>query len=274
MGTLICALLFDRRSNLKDTTCLRWNSLSASLVKLGPHRLSRKRTPEHHTKLLKNMDEMEKKLKSLEEQNKTLREDDEKDEEEIKRLRKNVDGERKGARNHVKNEHMKEQEQNNIYLDAHLSASAKAGITLITRPNMEKEFQCPYLINLDDDPYANKRYAYMLNRPINQFGLGKDIEPIVHRGLKKSFCTIRVEQEDYRNKEMSGQKVTVLRLTALDGQLFHNGTKMFKNETHIILSRDRIAFCGEIMMLVIPGKAQRVKISCYLKKHMMNTFWE
>ena len=80
---------------------------------------------------------------------------------------------------------MKEQEQNYINLDAHLSASAKAGITLITRPNMEKEFQCPYLINLDDDPYANKRYAYMLNRPINQFGLGKDIEPIVHQGLEK-----------------------------------------------------------------------------------------
>ena len=30
---------------------------------------------------------------------------------------------------------------------------------------------------------------------------------------------------------------------------------MFKNETHIILSRDRIAFCGEIMMLVIPGES-------------------
>ena len=30
---------------------------------------------------------------------------------------------------------------------------------------------------------------------------------------------------------------------------------MFKNETHTILSRDRIVFGGEIMMLVIPGES-------------------
>ena len=39
----------------------------------------------------------------------------------------------------------------------------------------------------------------MLNRPINQFGL-KD-KPIVHRGLKKSFCTIRVNMKTIEIKE-------------------------------------------------------------------------
>ena len=227
---------------------------SASLVKLGPHRLSRKRTPELHTKLLNNMNEMEKKLKILEEQNKALREDDQKDEEEIIRLRKTLMEKEKELRNHVKNEHMKEQEQNCVYLDAHLRSCANAGITLITHPNMEKEFQCPYLINLDDDPYTNKRYAYMLNRPINHFGLGKDIEPIVHQGLVTSFCTIQVRQEDCTKEGSCGPKVTTLHLTALEGQLFHNGTKMFQNETHPIVSWDRIVFGGEIMMLVLPGE--------------------
>ena len=70
---------------------------------------------------------------------------------------------------------------------------------------MEKEFQCPYLINLDDDPYANKRYVYAksTNQPVR---FRKDIEPIVHQGLEKSFCTIRVNKKMIQTKERVGKK--------------------------------------------------------------------
>ena len=224
---------------------------SASLVKLGPQQVNRKQTSHKHTELLGHMGEMEEKLKKLEEQNKLLQDDDDKDEEQILLLKKQLADKEKELRDHVKNEHLKEQEEILKQVNAHSKVYEKSGITLLINPEMEGKFKCPYLINVDDDPYSNNRYVYLLSRNVTNFGLHQDIEPIIHQDLVENFCTIEVVTDD--KETGSDSPSPQLTLIARDGVVHHNGISMFEDEAHTLASGDRIAFNGEIMMLVYPG---------------------
>jgi hypothetical protein len=99
----------------------------------------------------------------------------------------------------------------------------------------------PFLFNIDEDEFHSCRYMYILSRPVTNFGIGKDIAPIVP---KKKFCSISVDEA------ASGRRIT---LTSNEGGIFVNGTHMEAYEAVPLTPGNRVVFGGSIVVLHDPA---------------------
>ena len=240
---------------------------AASTVTLGPRRLAQDTpTPPVQGALLDEMKLMQSQLEELGAKNQALaseearekgelaslrqsvvllEKEEQSDRDEVEMLRQALAEKKAQLEEEISNEHKREEEiKQSMGGGPNLQAVyEQAGITTLDPDFPGMGISDPFLVNVDEDEFHSYRYMYILSRPVTNFGIGKDIAPIVHEP-KNQFCSISVDEA------ASGRSIT---LTSNEGEIFVNGTHMEAYEAVPLTPGDRVVFGGSIMILYDPA---------------------
>mmetsp|Transcript_44335 Transcript_44335/g.70930 ORF Transcript_44335/g.70930 Transcript_44335/m.70930 type:complete len:1024 (-) Transcript_44335:657-3728(-) len=131
--------------------------------------------------------------------------------------------EMKGDADKKKDEEMQKQKQ----------TYAARGIALSF---FEKEPAVPFLVNLDEDSFRNRRFIYLIEKEVTNFGQNAgDIRPL-NMTMVDNHCSI---------EKKGAQDVY---LVGGEGQVYHNGKVITKGEKVKLDNFDRVAIGADIML--------------------------
>ena len=123
-------------------------------------------------------------------------------------------------------------------LDQQAEEYGRRGITM-TEQTSEKDITIPYLINLAEDEFRSKRFAFQLKKDENIFGPQCDIQPMSFN-VTKNHCTISLKPKP---KYTTGAK----------GDGFVNGKKILPGKSCPLKAWDRVVFGNDLYMYMVPG---------------------
>lgn len=113
---------------------------------------------------------------------------------------------------------------------------ARRGISLM---QYDGETEDPYFINIDDDSFRSKRFMYIIKKEETWFGSKGDIQP-QSMAVVKQHCKVRFDG-------------TNLFITAVKGDVFHNGQIMPKDAEQQLAMHDRLGMGDQLMILCWKG---------------------
>ena len=114
----------------------------------------------------------------------------------------------------------------------------------IDLPHFNEDPDVPYLINLDEDPFREKRFMYMFREAATRIGGDGDIKPFSFRILN-NHCHV--------DKGEDGQ----CSMFADAGEVFVNGEKLLSLTARPLINMDRVVLGDEILLFIDP-KAEPV----------------
>jgi hypothetical protein len=118
---------------------------------------------------------------------------------------------------------------------------AERGTYLVSRDGATEH---PYLINLDEDPFRSKRYLFMLDKPNTVFGPRDDVQ-LGSLMLMPNHCSIANEGPV---AHLDGAKTVEVKITANEGDVFHNGAKLAPGVPATLAPYDRVVIANELLM--------------------------
>jgi len=108
---------------------------------------------------------------------------------------------------------------------------ARRGISLM---EYESETAEPYFVNIDSDSFRSKRFCYIITKEETWFGTKGDVQP-QSMAVVKEHCKIRRADDG-------------LYVTAVKGDVWHNGTSLVKNTETKLAIHDRLGMGDQLMI--------------------------
>ncbi len=114
---------------------------------------------------------------------------------------------------------------------------ATHGIDMV---HFSKDTELPYMINIDEDPFREKRFMYVFREATTKIASNGDIKPFSFRILP-DHCHV--------DKTEDG----ACTMTADSGEVFVNGEKLASGAGKALSHLDRVVVGDEMMLFVVPG---------------------
>lgn len=93
----------------------------------------------------------------------------------------------------------------------------------------------PYFMGMDEDPFRNNRFMYVLAKPETKFGDNGDINPFSY-SIIDDHCVVKIEGD-------------VITLIGGKGEVFHNGSLVTEGQQVQLALFDRVVMGEDMMML-------------------------
>lgn len=107
----------------------------------------------------------------------------------------------------------------------------------IALAHFDKDTDLPHLVNIDQDPFRNQRFLYIISRDTTVIGSADEahVQPF-GLGISKQHCKILKDPEG---------NCTIV---ALEGDTYVNGRKLKKDEAAALALYDRVAIASEVAL--------------------------